>query len=219
MVPAMGHEVDCELAPAPLNHYLGAPGKHWFRKSPTDERAFVEVQDFVRKVPAHCRSKILTLDTLENVIGKLPLPMFPFPPQWYSSVPKKPFLVLVSPWGKMKAREWVPSFSSGLKCSQRGLFLSYPSRVLSHELHDWEAVSRWENSSQGLEVTKGIPVLLTTSNSISRPAHKLPECLTCASSWLAHRYPQHSACHTYASPTTLALCALQWQWERALPDG
>lgn len=50
----MDHEMAYELSPAPLGRGLGAPGKHWLKKSPADERAYVEVQDSSREVPASC---------------------------------------------------------------------------------------------------------------------------------------------------------------------
>lgn len=40
-----------ELAPAPLGHDLEAPGKHSFKQSPTDERAFMKVQIPGKKFP------------------------------------------------------------------------------------------------------------------------------------------------------------------------
>ena len=47
--PAMAHE----SAPASLSCVPGAPGKHCLRQSPTEEKAFVEVQVSRKEVPAH----------------------------------------------------------------------------------------------------------------------------------------------------------------------
>ena len=70
-VPAMETAEACELAPAPLGHSLGAPGKHCLRQSPMDVRAFAEVQVSRGEVPApYWSKKHMSLDTLEQAISK-----------------------------------------------------------------------------------------------------------------------------------------------------
>lgn len=129
---------------------------------------------------------------------------------------ESPFWSWCLAWRKMKAHEWVPSFSSCVRWSQRPLSLA-PSRVLSHELQDWGAVSRWEKSSQGLEVIKRM-LILTNSNwikFISRPAH----CQN-FSPVDPHDWPIDTSSILLVTPMHLplpcALCAFQWQWEREL---
>lgn len=53
-----------ELASAPFSHTWGTPERHYLRKLSMDERAYVKVQMFRRKIGAYCYSKNISLDTL-----------------------------------------------------------------------------------------------------------------------------------------------------------
>lgn len=50
-----------------LDHGLRAPGKHYLRHTPMDERSFVEVQISRGGVSASSWNKVNELDTLEEV--------------------------------------------------------------------------------------------------------------------------------------------------------
>lgn len=51
LVPAVDYAVVCELIPDTLSCGPRVPGEQWLRQSPTDKRAFVEIQSS-QKVPA-----------------------------------------------------------------------------------------------------------------------------------------------------------------------
>lgn len=120
------------------SHSLGAHGGHCLRQSHTNERAFVEVQVFSRKVSAHCWSKKYQFGcTGESKRNRL-YTYVPSPPRQNSSGQGKTFLAHdFSHRGSESKHMSECSASPAMQEAAKGAHFSLtPPRVLSHELYD-----------------------------------------------------------------------------------
>ena len=134
----------------------------------------------------------------------------PFKTAWFSS--KRDFLGLqFLPQDKVQRHEWVPSFSSYAGHCQRDLFLSHPSRVLSHELHDWGAgKTLGKLQIRLLKHIEGMQILLTVLRTPSRGNRQVTGDLVCADPLSWPTASKHSVClsHKHLDAVTGSLCAL-----------
>lgn len=89
--------------------------------------------------------------------------------RWISSVPRRTFGLWFLLWWKVRAFEWVPSFSSCVEYCQRDSIFSCPSRKLCYRivLCDKGVGTHWKNSSQDPLRVSSKQILTTASSSLS----------------------------------------------------
>lgn len=150
-VPAVDPAVTHALAPDPLSRGLGSPGEHC--QSPVDETISHGQKTFCGSPRLQQRSSStpleqnnMSLDALGR--GRVTFWLYlhhPCPKQ-YSSIPREAFLAShFSCRGKWEdVNECLASPALWDTAKEAGFSL-VPSRILSHELDDWEVGRDWES--------------------------------------------------------------------------
>lgn len=200
MNPTVAHEP----APATLTCSPETPVKHCLRQSPIDE-SLCGSTSFQQRSTSTSGAKKVSLHELERVRITICLNLH------HPSLKAKRDLLdsWFLPRGKMSVCEWAPISPSVQDAATQANFSLTPSRLLNHELHDWQWKGRGENLedcqigfSEDIKGNESYKLQHRLYQEAHPPA--VGDALPLDFPQLVHGHPQHSTCLIHTHPHSVA---------------